>query len=237
MARSTSRSSRPCAIYASIRRYRAVATGALAALFLVFPLASTFRNSLEVKVQFRNPLQSLTGGDFDSFDQINNAVFYVAVHGTTHGQQLLGVIFFWVPRSIWPNKAVDTGILLAEFRNYSFTNLSAPLKAEFFVNGGCTALALGMVTVGYFARDWDRRLDQQISLVGAASWDASSPPTPSSCFAAHSCRQWLPSQSSCYSPRFSAQALPDDGDPSNDPPLLAGASSSACQQVLSLIHI
>jgi hypothetical protein len=156
-----------CAIYASIRRYRAVATGALAALFLVFPLASTFRNTLEAKVQFRNPLQSLTGGDFDSFDQINNAVFYVAVHGTTHGQQLLGVIFFWIPRSIWPNKAVDTGILLAEFRNYSFTNLSAPLWAEFFVNGGWIALVLGMVAVGYFARAWDGRLDQQISLVGA----------------------------------------------------------------------
>lgn len=156
-----------CAIYWSIRRYRIVATGALAALFLVFPLASTFRTTLSARVQFRNPLQSLTGGDFDSFSQINNAVFYVAVNGTTRGEQLLGVLFFWVPRSIWPDKAVDTGILLAQFRHYNFTNLSAPLWAEFFINGGWAAVLVGMVVVGYLARWGDDRLDGQIELVGA----------------------------------------------------------------------
>ncbi|MCM3505968.1 oligosaccharide repeat unit polymerase [Curtobacterium sp. ODYSSEY 48 V2] len=156
-----------CAIYWSLRRYRTVATGALAALFFIFPIASTFRRTLDTSIQFRSPLQSLTGGDFDSFSQINNAVFYVAANGTTLGKQFLGVFFFWVPRSIWPDKAVDTGALLANFRNYTFTNLSAPLWAEFFVNGGWVAVIVGMLGVGYLARLWDERLNNQIRMVSA----------------------------------------------------------------------
>lgn len=147
------------AVYASLTRYRLISTTALAGLFILFPLASTFRNTLEAKVQIASPLKSLTGGDFDSFDQINNAVFYVAANGSTLGHQLLGVVFFWVPRSIWPDKAVDTGILLAEFRNYSFTNLSAPLWAEFYINGGWLLLVVGMTALGYAARSWDARLN------------------------------------------------------------------------------
>ena len=153
-------------IWGTLRRYRLISLLTMLALFFLFPIASTFRNSLSARVSLQNPLDSLLSGDFDSFDQINNTVYFVAARGITWGDQLLGVIFFWVPRSLWPDKAIDTGVLLAQFRGYSFQNLSAPLWAEFFINGGWPLLVLGMILVGFVARRWDAGLNLQILATG-----------------------------------------------------------------------
>jgi len=153
-------------VWGTLRRYRVVGLSTLGALFFLFPIASTFRNSLDTKVSLKNPLESLLSGDFDSFNQINNTVYFVASKGITWGDQLLGVVFFWVPRALWPDKAIDTGVLLAEFRGYTFQNLSAPLWAEFFINGSWPLLVVGMILVGFAARRWDSRLDAQIIATG-----------------------------------------------------------------------
>lgn len=155
-----------CGAWSSLRKYRIVSVSLLTALFFLFPIASTFRNSIDAKVQFRGPLESLLSGDFDSFYQINNSVYFISSRGITWGEQLLGVVLFWVPRDLWPDKAVDTGILLAQFRNYSFTNLSAPLWAELMVNGSWPLLVAGMAVIGFAVRRWDGRLDWKVSLVG-----------------------------------------------------------------------
>jgi hypothetical protein len=155
-----------CGVWSSMRKFRSVAISLLMALFFVFPIASTFRTTLNAKVQFASPLKSLLSGDFDSFDQINNAMYYIAERGITWGDQLLGVVLFWVPRDWWEGKAVDTGILLAQFRNYSFTNLSAPLWAELMINGGWPLLLIGMFVIGFLVRHWDARLAVEIALRG-----------------------------------------------------------------------
>lgn len=95
-----------------------------------------FRRSLDATAKSQNPLESMLSGDFDSFSQITNTVEYVNEHGITSGNQLLGVLFFWVPRSIWPDKAIDTGTVLGEFKAYFFKNLSAPLWAESISTAG-----------------------------------------------------------------------------------------------------
>jgi hypothetical protein len=87
-------------------------------------------------------------GDWDSFAAVGNAVHYVQNHGTTRGFQFLGSVCFWVPRSLWPTKPVDTGILLADDRGYSMTNLSAPLWAEAYINGGMVVVALVFLAYG-----------------------------------------------------------------------------------------
>lgn len=155
-----------CGVWSTIRRYRTVAASLMAALFFVFPIASTFRNTLDAKIQFRSPLESLLSGDFDSFDQINNTVYYISTRGITWGDQLLGVVLFWVPRDLWQGKAVDTGILLAQFRGYSFTNLSAPLWAELMINGSWPLLIIGMFAIGFLIRRWDARLALEVSKAG-----------------------------------------------------------------------
>lgn len=149
--------------YATPARVRTMTLGFLVGMIAVFPLADLFRRTTNVVVDLEdaNPLVSLTSGDFDAFAQLNNTMLYVGQSGITWGNQAFGVVLFWVPRNIWPGKPVDTGILLANFREYQFTNLSAPLWAEFYVNLGIVGVILGMVLLGF----WMRRSDERTSIL------------------------------------------------------------------------
>jgi len=60
-----------------------------------------------------------------------------------------------VPRTMWPNKPIDTGTLLGEFKGYNFTNLSAPMWSELLINFGWVGLVLGMAALGYLFRRLD----------------------------------------------------------------------------------
>lgn len=141
-------------LYATPRRFRIVALGAVVGLVVVFPVADAFRNAGGVG-SVTSPVAALESGDFDAFAQIDNTLLYVSKHGTTEGRQALGVALFWVPRAVWSDKPEDTGILLAESRDYSFTNLSAPLWAELYINGGWLAVGAGGLLFGWWARGSD----------------------------------------------------------------------------------
>jgi len=145
--------------YATVRRFRTVAVSSLVGIVFLFPLLDTFRRSLDSTVQLESPLDSMTTGDFDAFAQIINTAEMVRAEGVAWGTQLLGVLFFWVPRSIWPTKPIDTGAEIAEFKLYRFKNLSAPLWSEFFVNFGWVGLIVGMILVGFLLRRLDRRAE------------------------------------------------------------------------------
>ncbi|OBA93109.1 hypothetical protein A5662_20345 [Mycobacteriaceae bacterium 1482268.1] len=69
---------------------------------------------------------------------------------------------FWMPRRIWPDKPHDTGILLAESRRYGVSNLSAPLWAEMYINGGWPLLITGMLALGVFVRSQDGRIEKTL---------------------------------------------------------------------------
>ena len=78
-------------------------------------------------------------GHFDGFEQIIHTLDYVIHNSSTYGQQLLGVIFFFIPRIVWPNKPIGSGdFLLNEYiLNYTDTispNISSPLLAEMIIN-------------------------------------------------------------------------------------------------------
>ena len=140
-------------------RVRFALLGTLVGLVFLFPLADAFRRSTGVNLAREGFFGEYQGNpDYDGFWQIANAYSYVVDGLVQGGQQALGVVLFWVPRSVWADKPIDTGILLANYRGYSFTNLSAPLWAEFLVNGGVWLLVLGFVGVGYLLRALDTRL-------------------------------------------------------------------------------
>jgi hypothetical protein len=150
--------------YATRGRARATGIAVLSALVLLFPLADAFRYGSTAEFKSDSPVNALTTGDFDAFGQLTNTLMYLQAKGTTDGQQLLGVVFFWVPRDVWSSKPVDTGILLANFRGYSFTNLSAPLQAELLINGSWIALIAGMFALGWFARRADVQIQNALAL-------------------------------------------------------------------------
>lgn len=150
--------------YATVTRFRVVAVGALAGLVVLFPLLDTFRRSSEATFELQGPVESMTTGDFDAFAQIINTVELVASQGLAWGYQLAGPFLFWIPRSIWPGKPIDTGIELAEFKGYGFQNLSAPLWSEFFINFGWVGVIVGMFLVGYLLRVLDSRAEIRLQL-------------------------------------------------------------------------
>lgn len=151
-------------MFETVVRTRVTILSALLALVLLFPLLNVFRynNEADTGVVLDNPLTALTSPDFDSFNQINNTLLYVDSNGITWGRQALGVALFWVPRALWPDKPLDTGILIANFRGYATTNLSAPLWAEEYINGGLAFVLVAMIGLGWLLRRLDSRLDTAV---------------------------------------------------------------------------
>ncbi len=80
---------------------------------------------------------------------------FVDTNGTRGGQQTLSAALFFVPRATWPTKAEDTGVMIAEFRGYKVTNLSAPVWTELYIDGGWLFLVVGMGLLGFILRRAD----------------------------------------------------------------------------------
>jgi oligosaccharide repeat unit polymerase len=141
---------------ASARKMRALLVGWFVAFLVIFPQAAIFRNDLRQNVVMPNPAEALVTGDYDSFQQMVNGVVYVAESGLQWGNQLLGSTFFFVPRSIWPNKAEGTGVLLGQAVHLQFTNLSAPLWIEGYVDFGVVGTIVFMAAWGAACAALDR---------------------------------------------------------------------------------
>jgi hypothetical protein len=87
--------------------------------------------------------------DFDPFQQIANSVAYVGAYGTRNGQQAISSGLFFVPRSIWTDKAPATGPLVtASLGVTSNNNVSAPLWEEAYVDFGWLGVALALAGLG-----------------------------------------------------------------------------------------
>lgn len=153
-------------LFATRQRFRFTACGFLVGMLLIFPLADAFRYSREGQLKATNPIQSLLTGDYDSFAQLMNGYLVGARDGIVPLKQFSGVLLFWVPRALWTGKPVDTGGYIAAGRGYSFTNLSAPLWIEFYLNGSWLLLAVGMFALGFALHRWDTRLNAELSLHG-----------------------------------------------------------------------
>lgn len=131
-------------------RVRITMIGTFLGLLFVFPLADAFRREGQVEAGRSGFFGEYVGNpDYDSFWQIANAYAYWRDGLVEPLRQYLGSALFWVPRSVWGDKPTDTGILLADYRGYSFDNLSAPLWAEALVNGGLVALLVTFLIAGF----------------------------------------------------------------------------------------
>ena len=120
----------------------------LLAFLLIFPYADIFRSEYE-DLRFQPVATQLaTNADFDCFQQVANTVVYVTNYGLTGGRQLLGAVLFWVPRSIWLDKPMGSGQLVAQQFGYGYTNLSSPLWAEAYINAGIIGLIVVLLLYG-----------------------------------------------------------------------------------------
>lgn len=99
-------------------------------------------------------------GHFDAYENFVHCLNYVDQNGVDFGRQLLGVVLFWLPRSIWVDKPIGTGAFLATHLSKTYevhnTNISAPLILEFYLAFGVLAVVVGGFLVGSLAGRLDR---------------------------------------------------------------------------------
>jgi hypothetical protein len=150
-------------LVATRQRFRFTACGFVVGMLLIFPLADAFRVSDQGELKSTNPIQLLLAGDYDSFAQLMNGYLVGARDGIVPFKQFSGVLLFWVPRALWAGKPMDTGPYIAQGRGYFFTNLSAPLWIELYLNGSWLLLAVGMFALGFALHRWDTRLIAELT--------------------------------------------------------------------------
>ena len=136
----------------------------LAFVFL-FPFINAFRydSALDSNVtqifkdSSNNIISNLTDANFDAYVMLMKTQKYVEANGISLGNQLLGAILFFVPRSIWPNKAYGSGytIQVAEGSYGAEANVSCPLIAEGYINFGIIGIALFAVVFGWLIKKFD----------------------------------------------------------------------------------
>ena len=95
-------------------------------------------------------------GHFDAFENLTSLIGYTHSKGIVFGENLIGALFFFIPRSLWQDKPVGTGTFLYDHNvlNYDYidtgnTNIGMPIIGEFYLSGG----VLFVVIFGFlFAR-------------------------------------------------------------------------------------
>ena len=141
-------------------------------LVIILPYADIYRASNHINIIKTIEIdasqnQLITKPDFDSFQQINNGVIFVNMKGYQMGRQILGSLLFWYPRYYWKNKPISTGTLISQNVDYNFTNLSAPLWTELYIDGGFIFVLVGFYLYGKLIRYLDSKRAGEIGRTSA----------------------------------------------------------------------
>jgi len=75
--------------------------------------------------------------------------------GISWGYQLLGSIFFFIPRSIWTTKPVGSGFTVANLFGWDFDNVSMPLIGEGYSNFGVFGIVVLAIAMGALLKKID----------------------------------------------------------------------------------
>lgn len=131
-------------------------------LVFIFPAMEVFRRikTLQQSNLLELILDSFTSsyleGHFDSHQMFISVARYVEQFGLSWGKQLLGALLFFVPRSVWPGKPEGTGhTAIVALDQFYFSNVSANLATEGYVNFGVLGVVLFACAVGILTRRFD----------------------------------------------------------------------------------
>jgi len=90
---------------------------------------------------------------YDAFSNIIAAGYYIQDHGVSYGNQLVGAILFFIPRSFWVDKPLSSGMEVGDYLifNYGFwfNNLSMPFIGEALLNFGFLGIIFFAVLLAY----------------------------------------------------------------------------------------
>jgi len=135
------------------------------AFVVVFPAINVFRrtefsnvNVMEIiSDTVDNISDNFLSGDYDAFSMIGNTEEHINKYGTTNGNQLLGSIFFFIPRNIWNSKPNGSGSLVFKTLNQPYINVACPLLAEGLINFGIIGIIIFSIIFASIAKFLDTR--------------------------------------------------------------------------------
>ncbi|MEU8527370.1 MULTISPECIES: hypothetical protein [Streptomyces] len=144
----------------SAAMYRSALSLGVVMALIVFPFSDRFRYDEKnyKPVETTSVLEPLAMKDYDQIGMFANTITFVE-SGARHryGRQLAGSVLFAVPRSVWPGKPRDTGVMVGQWMGAVNTNLSSPIWAELWIDFGAVGMAAGMTAMGYAAARVDGR--------------------------------------------------------------------------------
>lgn len=125
--------------------------GMLFALFVLFPFLNLFRGwsgslNFEWSMEFFNDINFDTGQIF---------MATIKTDMITYGYQLLGPLFFYIPRSWWPNKPIGSGSMLVDANHGFFHNVSMPYFGEGYINFGAIGVVIFVIFLAWLCAKLD----------------------------------------------------------------------------------
>ncbi len=125
----------------------------MGSVLFVFPFLNQFRDIHKLSdISFSSRWDVLKTAHFDSY---YNFALILSEMSVQYGKQLLGVLLFFVPRSVWPEKPLGTGSLLAEKIHMNFNNISANFFAEGYINFGYFGIFLFAILLAFTLKSMD----------------------------------------------------------------------------------
>lgn len=110
---------------------------------LVSVVEEVFSKSVKVWVAY----------DYDAYTQFTMCLEYTDKYGF-EGNHILTVLLFFVPRSIWESKALSGSYIIAH-KQGTFDNVSFPLPAISYMDGGVALMIIFAICVGFLMRYTD----------------------------------------------------------------------------------
>ena len=127
----------------------------LLGIIFFFPFLNNFRDyNIGNDIDLGFDISYMNSLNFDASHE-----FMIAMHDgiITYGYQLLGVLLFWFPRSLWPGKPVGSGEHLANMHLDAFPNISMPYWGEGYMNFGYVGIILFTIILSILCKYFDSK--------------------------------------------------------------------------------
>lgn len=135
------------ALFPNCKHKSIIIIAAFLGFYYIFPAFNFFKyHSIMDLKQFALEGFDSSFIDFDAYEMLVQGIHYVSKEGVLWGKNILSALLCFIPRSIWKGKEIASGQLISEYYRASFTNLSFPIYAEFYLAFGI----FGVCIFSYF---------------------------------------------------------------------------------------
>jgi len=131
-------------------------------MMILFPASSMLTHQYGIfsgnDVSFADVLSQITGHyndlHYDAWSNGSTMFELIDEQGHGLGKQLIGTLFFFVPRSLWEDKPISSGEMVGQYLMENstlwFSNLSFSLPYEFFYDFGALGVIGGALILAVF---------------------------------------------------------------------------------------